>query len=64
MGIHFRNRWTRLLAAILISTVGNVLITLLISGKDALLNWHGVINIIGSSALFLVILMWLTPNDR
>ncbi len=61
---HFHHRWVRLIAAVLLYAVGNILITLLISGKDDLLSWRGMINVIVSSVIFLAILAWLVPDEE
>lgn len=60
MGLSHR-QWTRLIAGTLFFTAANTLWTWFSFGTAELLSWRGVLDIVAPSALFFLMMMWLTP---
>lgn len=63
------SQWWRLIAGTAFFAVADALWTLLTFGKTELLSWHGIVNVVITSVLFFLMMMWLiTPkhsdNDK
>lgn len=60
MGLSHR-QWRRLIAGTLFFTAANALWMWFVLGKAELLSWRGALDVVVPSALFFLIMMWLTP---
>lgn len=62
MGLSNR-QWWRIVAGTVLFAITNALWMLFAFGKSELLSWHGVINVVVLSALFLLMMIWMTLGE-